>query len=79
MSLLLLTSSAPTLHCTKNLIDNPKRDEERFGVNYKTITFAGDISSAGLNVGDLISFQRGAEPDETYTVTVKRVDTFRSG
>ena len=59
---------------TKNLIDNPKRDEERFGVNYKTITFEGDISSAGLAVGDLISFQRGKEPDETYTVTVKRVD-----
>ena len=61
--------------CTKNLIDNPKKDEERFGVNFKTLEFSNSIAAAGLNVGDLLSFERGSEPGEVYTVSIKRVDT----
>ena len=63
--------SRTALTCTKNLIDNPKRDEERFGVNFKTLTFGGDISAAGLSVGDLISYTYDSE---NYTVVVKNVD-----
>lgn len=64
--------SRTAITCTKNLIDNPKRDEERFGVNFKTLTFGGDISAAGLSVGDLLSYTYDSE---NYTVVVKNVDT----
>ncbi|WNL51043.1 hypothetical protein SCREM2_gp124 [Synechococcus phage S-CREM2] len=60
-----------TLTCTKNLIDNPKRDEERFGINFKTLTFGADISAAGISEGDLISFTYQLE---NYTVVVNSVD-----
>jgi hypothetical protein len=66
--------SRTAMTTTKNVIDNPKRDEERFGINFKTLTFNSDISAAGIEVGDLISFESNADPGETYTVTVKSVE-----
>ena len=66
--------SRTNLTCTKNLINNPKKDEERFGVNFKTVQFGGSITAAGLSVGDLISFESSEEPGENYTVSIKSFD-----